>query len=241
MKIIQFALWFCLLSCQKQVAHPSMFQVGDGVKKTLSDSASEIVCAGNSLTYGYHLAEPSTQSYPAQLIGFAPYSTNGSVILNKGVNGITTEQMQPRIATDILPNYDSSKINLVIAWEVGNDIFWNGTTGAAAYDSFVVYCDSVRSHGWKVAVITNPYRNNYFMGYPTTPGGDDSTAYSSKLSASNGLIRANWASFSDYLVDLGADSAFSSYSTLNYQTDHVHLTQAGYYSLDSMVVSALGY
>lgn len=217
-----------LLSCTKQVLLPQNSIVLNTKQAALTlqiDTPLNIICAGNSLTVGYHLDSPQTQAYPAQLDTFYHDS---NTIWNEGVNGITTEQMEPLINSDITAHYDSMKKNYVIAWEIGNDIFWNGTTARAAVDSFIVYCNNVRSHGFTVFCVTLPYRNNYFMGYPVTPGGDDSTAYTAKIKSVNTMLRSKWPTFSSGLIDVAANRAFKQYSPEYYLTDHVHLSAAGY-------------
>lgn len=188
------------------------------------DSALNIVCAGNSLTYGYDLSDPSTQSFPAQLDTMLVNAT----ILNAGINGISTEQMQ----SDFIPVL--GKRNIVIAWEIGNDIFWNGRSAADAVDSFKVYCDKITASGFSVYVLTLPARNNYYMGYQMTPGGDDSTAYNSKINAANVLLRQM-----PNVIDIAADKRLSKYSDTYFLYDHVHISAAGYNVIAEMIKSKI--
>lgn len=54
--------------------------------KTRSLKPLRIVCLGDSITYGYKLADPERESYPAQL---ARLSHGQWTVLNSGVNGAT--------------------------------------------------------------------------------------------------------------------------------------------------------
>lgn len=54
--------------------------------KTGSLKPLKIVCLGDSITYGYKLADPAKQSYPAQLARLSRGQWN---VLNSGVNGAT--------------------------------------------------------------------------------------------------------------------------------------------------------
>jgi lysophospholipase L1-like esterase len=54
--------------------------------KTGSLKSLKIVCLGDSITYGYKLADPTMQSYPAQLARLSRGQWN---VLNSGVNGAT--------------------------------------------------------------------------------------------------------------------------------------------------------
>lgn len=218
-----------LTSCQKS----NLTAVNNAIPKSESIVLEKnILCLGNSLTWGYRLSDPATQSYPAQLQVLLPIDS----VFNKGINGITTEQMQGRLSTDVYPFYDSGKNNIVIAWEIGNDIYFNGTTAAAAYNNFVTYCDSVKAHGFKVVVINLPYRNNYYyLGNLITPGGDDTTQYTAKINSVNTLLKNNWRSFADKFVKV----PFTSYDTTDYIFDHIHLTEAGYAKIDSVIIKNL--
>jgi hypothetical protein len=229
----------CLASCTKQVVLPQnsiVLNTKQNAVFLLADTPLNIICAGNSLTVGYHLDSPATQAYPAQLDTFYHDS---NTIWNEGVNGITTEQMEPLIASDITAHYDSTKKNICIAWEIGNDIFWNGTTARAAVDSFITYCGNVHAAGFKVYAVTLPYRNNYFMGYPVTPGGDDSTAYTAKIKSVNTMLRSKWPIFASGLVDVAANKDLKQYSVQYYLSDHVHLSAAGYTIVASLAKNSL--
>ena len=232
-------LLLLLASCTKQVLLPQNSIVLTTKQSAVflsADTALNIICAGNSLTVGYHLDSPATQAYPAQLDTFYHDS---NTVLNEGVNGITTEQMEPLINSDITAHYDSTKKNVVIAWEIGNDIFWDGATAKAAVDSFVIYCNNVHAAGFKVYAVTLPYRNNYFMGYPVTPGGDDSTAYTEKIKSVNTMLRNRWTTFASGLIDVAANKAFKQYSAQYYLSDHVHLSAAGYTVVASLCKKTL--
>jgi lysophospholipase L1-like esterase len=232
-----FYLLFLLAGCNKSnLLVPSKSgAVTESVRTApLFDTTLNVICAGNSLTVGYRLDSPATQAYPAQLQPLI----NGTTF-NDGVNGITTEQMEPLISSDIKPRYDSLKKNIVIAWEIGNDIFWNGATAKAAYDSFVVYCNAVTASGFKVYAVTLPYRNNYYLGYPITPGGDDSTSYTAKIKSVNSMLRSKWPTFASGLIDVAANRNLKAYSSTYYIFDHVHLSAAGYTIVASLAADKL--
>ena len=54
--------------------------------KTANLKPLRIVCLGDSITYGYKLADPERESYPAQLARLSHRQWN---VLNSGVNGAT--------------------------------------------------------------------------------------------------------------------------------------------------------
>lgn len=189
--------------------------------QSLNLNNSVIVFDGNSHFYGYP-NNTLTESPPAIFSTLSPFSTNGTTVYNKGINGQVTAAMTYDADTDIDPLYNSSVTSILIALEIENDIFFNGDP-TAAYNNMVDYCNDRRAVGWKVLVCTNPFRN---YG-PTTPAGDDAATYSLKLDTAVALVRANWASFSDGIVDLRANSAFQSYSPTYYVADELHFTVTG--------------
>lgn len=192
-------------------------------------SGSVIVCDGNSLTYGYLSTNPSTKSYPALLAADSAFSS--ATIYNKGVNAQTTLDMISDATSDIDPNRGSG-VNILIAWEVGNDIYYNGSASGAV-TNFWNYCDARRAKGWKVYVLNCPPRSQ------TTSFGDNPTAYQTKLTTANGLIASGWRSHADGFIDVASDSRFSGYSPTYYNADNVHYTDAGYQVIKDLVKSAL--
>lgn len=188
---------------------------------------AHIVCDGNSLTYGYQSSNPATKSYPAVLATLSPWASNGATITNKGVSGQTTADMSADATMDIDPLYSSSVASVLVAWEIGNDLYFNGDT-AAAYSRFVSYCTARRAVGWKVVVITVPYRDHSVVNGGVSPAGDNDATYNLKRDSINVRLRANWPTFADAIYDLAADANFSSYNTTYFNADHVHYTDVGY-------------
>jgi lysophospholipase L1-like esterase len=182
---------------------------------------SVMVFDGNSLTAGQGAS--AGMDYPSQLIALLTSSgVAGMETHNFGVSGQQTGSMIADAATQIDPLINVGVQNILFAWEIGNDIYYNGNA-VNAENAFQTYCEARRAAGWKVIVFTCPPRNN------TTPAGDDVATYNTKLSASNTWIRTNYASFADALVDLAADSRLSDYTNMTYYyTDGVHLSNNGY-------------
>lgn len=95
MKSITLSLILLALSysCEKASAVP----FNKKVARMAPSQGAVILCLGNSLTLGYHLPDPATQSYPAQLAKFQEFSSD--TILNKGINGITTIQRNSHLTS----------------------------------------------------------------------------------------------------------------------------------------------
>jgi len=139
-----------------------------------------IVCDGNSLTAGGY---GGTYTYPQLLSQQSGFET--ADFYNFGVSGQQTSQMSSDAASQIDVLINGSVENILIAWEVGNDIYYNGDA-TAAYTRFRDYCLARQAAGWRVIVLTCPARTQ------TTVFGDNPSQYETKLQAANTLLLANW-------------------------------------------------
>lgn len=175
-----------------------------------------IVCDGNSLTQGGY---GGTYNYPQLLSQQAGFET--CTFHNFGVGGQQTSQMASDAATQIDVLINPAVENILIAWEVGNDIYYQGDA-TAAYNRFRDYCLARQEAGWRVIVLTCPARTQ------TTAFGDNPSQYETKLQAANTLLLSNWASFSDGIIDLRQYTPLQTTSAPYYNVDQVHLTQTGY-------------
>lgn len=199
-----------------------------GTKFTLTNAI--IVCDGNSLTYGFQSSNPATKSYPAVLDDDADF--NGMTIYNFGVSAQTTQDMIDDAVSQVDAVYSGSVTSLLIAWEVGNDIYFNGSV-ANAMTRFWQYCDARKAAGWKVYVVTCPPRDQ------STPFGDNSSQFNVKLSAANDLIRSDFNGHADGLIDVAGDPRFLGYDLTYYNADKIHYTDAGYAVVAEIVKRAI--
>jgi lysophospholipase L1-like esterase len=197
-----------------------------------------VVCDGNSLTHGAQASDPS-KAYPAQMATLSNYAPLHPVTINIGVNGQQTSDMISRAPSFLQPLYAHNRPrNYVVAWEIGNDIFFNGDA-IGAYNRFAQYCITQKANGWRVVVINVPYRDNTFMGWPITPGGDTPDQYTSKVNIANALLKQNYTQYSVGLVDLAGDPRFQSFDPTYYNADHTHLTDTGYLVVAELVAFVL--
>lgn len=182
-----------------------------------------IVCDGDSITFGIGV----TLAYPEQLNLNSPWS-----IQNIGINAETLNTMLTNAPSTVDTYFISGRTNLVVIWGGTND-FGQGATVASVYSTLQSYCTGRRSAGFKVIVVTMLSRvgNN-----PT--GGETLDA---DKNAYNALIRANWASFSDGLADvaansnLGADGAYA--NSTYFQGDEIHPTQLSVTTISAPIIS----
>ena len=218
-----FIIILLFFTCCKLRISPKEQAKSDSLVNSLK--GSNILCMGNSLTYGAYLSDPYTQSYPAQLSRLL--SNENVTVFNGGISGITTAQMLQRFSLDVPVHYIHGKRNILIVWEIGNDIYFNGGI-TTDYNRFIQYCNIGTQSGWEVYIINLPYRNNYFIGVgqPKDPAGDDSTTYIHYIDSINVLLKENYQSFSKGLVDLSG--IFTHYDALYYFPDHVHFKDTAY-------------
>lgn len=192
-------------------------------------SGSVVFCHGNSLTEGI-----GGTAYPTQLGGLSGITGVVDDIVKLGTDGGTTQDMSDEAPTNVdnwLPL--SYTYHILIAWEIGNDIYDNGSV-TDAQTRFAAYCNARKTAGWdRVIVLTMPPRNQ------TTLFGDNPAQFNTKLSEANTWLRANYDTFADELVDVAADSRLSDYTNTTYFSDGTHLTTAGYAVVAELVRNKL--
>jgi lysophospholipase L1-like esterase len=176
---------------------------------------TNIVCDGNSLTFGFG---GINVNYPARLQTLLGSSYQ---VTNIGVSGQTTQQMISDFASQVIPlkNNSPGVENILIAWEIGNDIYVNNISGQQAYENFKTYCKLGKVAGYKVVAITSTTRAGYSGNPPN---------FEANRKAANQLIRDNWLTFCDTVIDLTAHPSLNNSSDTTYFTDLVHFTDAGY-------------
>lgn len=235
---------------------------------------TNVICVGNSVTYGDTLdgrqpsANYATDNYPAQL---QVLLGGNYAVYNHGHNGQDVDYLIAHGSSeDAL--FDSTKNNVIVFWEGTNQLFhWirgsfvggtdyssNGSGApmvqsgapAAIWVKYQNYIAARKTAGFKVFVCTTPA---YFIAPDLSNVTTASSLVDSGLPnwldtnriALNTLVRNNWASVCDGLIDLAAVAPFdtlahslaetnasagvgSAVIGVHYYKDSVHLTPAGY-------------
>jgi lysophospholipase L1-like esterase len=196
-----------------------------------NETRPQVVCDGDSLTFGYQLANPATQSYPAQLAVLLPAWD----IYNTGVSG---EPLGPQTGSagmigtapnSVDPLFRAGRsANVCIAWGGVNDLLgisWAAGTAAALEPIIAAYCAARHAVGWKVVLVTLPPSN-----YSGTNAG-----YEAARLAYNLWLRANFAPIADGLLDLGGSTPYGQLAdTVADTLDGLHLNAGGYTVLAGM-------
>lgn len=152
---------------------------------------------------------------------------------NFGVSGQGVASMLTDAATQIDPIAPSAALRVLVAWGGTNDLGPSGAGSMSTLETnFTTYCTDRRTAGYKIIVLT------------LLPRGDGVAASQETARATyNTWLRANYASFSDALVDVGADShigAPGAYSDLTYYSgDNVHPNTTGLAIVAGLVLAAL--
>lgn len=182
----------------------------------------QIICKGDSLTYGYTSAAASST---VKSVGY-PWQLNRMIenakVLNLGVVGQTLQTMATNVSTEVVPLIDTSNWpngNIVLISAATNDCLAS-RTAAQIYADLTTFCAAVRAAGGKVIVDTMLSRGGF-------SGGQEAVRQTY-----NGLVRAGWPSIADGLADLDASTVLGgvgTYSNTTYfDTDQTHLTALGY-------------
>lgn len=141
---------------------------------------------------------------------------------NIGVGGQTTEDMLSDFESEVASLIEHSKKNLLIMFELGNDVYYDGDV-EACYDRALLYCQQAKEAGYKTIIGTCPIR--YYSG--NTSAGDNLTTYNEKIQTLNQQIKLNSSAFGN-VADIAADWRFQDpANTTYYRPDGVHFTEAG--------------
>lgn len=200
-----------------------------------------ILCDGDSLTEG-HLST-LTQNYPHLLQ--TVYRLNAD-IRNDGIGGQqlatptfnATQRADPFLKTSAMSFYP---------FLIGSNDLAANLGAVTYYNNLVTWCQARRAAGWKVGVMTVLSRAGALTNGQTIAG------FEADRETANALTRANWPTFADALIDTGSNTditingvsipvsnigAPTAYSNLTYfQSDQVHLTNAGYAILAQAVAN----
>jgi lysophospholipase L1-like esterase len=172
-----------------------------------------LVFDGDSLTWGH--SSKGGQTYPRQTAE-GIYAT----VYNFGVSGQGSSAMLADAVTQVDAVYEAGKQNFVLAMIGTNDILTGGAP-STTYNNIKAYHDGRRAAGFKTLAFTITPRT----------GGTDDAGHNTRRLAVNDLIRANWTTFADALVDVASDPIvgnLANTTNTTYFSDQTHFTNAGY-------------
>jgi lysophospholipase L1-like esterase len=178
----------------------------------------QLIFDGDSITAGSQSTNGMT--YPAQT---AEGLESRAIVTNIGVGGQTVANMLSDVVAQVDPMYSASKLNVVLVGGGTNDLYISGGTITvdALYANYVAYHTARRAVGFKTIAITLLPRTE--VGTPAN--------FEDKRQDFNTRVRANWATFADALMDVGADATIgapAASDNTTYFADKTHPTNAGY-------------
>jgi len=214
------------------------FQKGAPLRGYTDLISAVVVFDGSSLTdsgvlNGYGVGP----KYPEVIYSTSPWSSNGSIFYNVGVSGQQTQAMIDDAVAQVDPLYKSSTKSIVVGWEIGNDVYFNGNA-ATAYSKFKTYCLARKSKGFKVIAV-NVTPRDLNPGQPTTSFGDTWPQYNAKLANINALMKQEYTTFADGLADVAGDDRLKNPLDTTYYFDGVHHNGAGRVVVAGIVNSVL--
>lgn len=190
-----------------------------------------IVFDGNSLvdgtgsSTGVHGASTnfSGMDFPAQLSRLL--GSAGFTYYNFGVAGQNTSNMTSDAATQIDPLYNAANsINILVGWEITNDITLDGQTSQQAYTLYKNYFLARKAKGFKNVVLTVLPRFRAF-------GNSNQAQFNASRDSINTLIRAEYKTYAEALADVGDLPIVL--------TDQIHTDDTGYAIVAATVADAI--
>ena len=188
---------------------------------------AQVVCHGDSLTAGYNassgLLTATGTTYPgvlARALGPAWRVTN------IGTGGWPLDAMTGEAPQKIDPLFSPHLTqNVLIIFGGTNDLGGGHKTAAVAYSRLIAYCRARKAaHPWRILVVTPPV-----AAYPGVYPAD----FDAQMVQYGALIRRNWRTFADGIVDVQADFRLGTPGAERNPVyfnshDFTHLTDAGY-------------
>lgn len=196
---------------------------GGGVSIPATPATNGLVIEGDSLMSGLGTSNgPIAARYAA---------ITGQTGISRATGGDTLANMVSTYATDVAPYYNASTANTVLI-EGGTNDLGAGASLATMQANIQSFCGNARATGFVVCVTTIGRRNDPADGW-------DSTKDAVRASY-NTWLRANYASFANYIVDLDNISELSDpLNTTYYNADHLHWTDATNVIVANAIRSAL--
>lgn len=199
----------------------------------------KIIAHGNSLVQGTgNGASGSSASWPAVMNTLAPLAGAGVTVLNRGVGGQGITQMLTSAPTAVDANLDTTKLNVLMAWEFTNEVRTNGYNIQLAMEKWSQYCNERR------AAAATAGARLFIVTMTCIPAASASTqadrnARARAMNAVNVAMRANYRSYADAILDIGAIEPFATLFQNDVWTQAVFDAVPEYLRSDNGVVDSV--
>lgn len=158
-------------------------------------------------------------------------------LYNYGVGGQTTLQMSSDAGTQVFPNFNAARGDILAMWEGTNHLFLDSSvTATTAYNAIVSYCQAAAAAG-----VTR------IVAGTAMPRFDGGGSYETRRTALNTLLRSGLAAAvtgaTVVIADVGGDSLLGVAGAFNNATyfdpnDFTHLLPAGHDRAGSIFAAA---
>jgi lysophospholipase L1-like esterase len=178
----------------------------------LNLTAARVVLDGNSYGVGFG----------TRLLSYAPFSTNGTTMVNVAVNGQWTTQMIADMATQVYPLFQSGVQNILVFQEGSNDVA-NELSATDALANTKQYCQNIRAYaaanGIEVVIVVHTliHRDQE----------DIVPNFNTLIDSYNTLLLADTSGGWDIVLQPHLDPLFATYASGGYDTDRVHPNETG--------------
>lgn len=192
-----------------------------------------IFFCGNSLSV-YADGNVTNAQYLTQRVYDGIRSLGGSnwAMSSLAVPSRTQTQINASMSTDLLPLIGYGDV--VVLWELTNDLHGNNLTGAQAADNVFTFAQAVVATGAKLVVVTMITRDFTADASDLWTRGQTANSLIISNASTYGYTVANPAS--DALFDQKTDASNATY----YNADKLHLTTAGYNIVsDNYIIPAI--
>jgi hypothetical protein len=132
-------------------------------------------------------------TYPNQVTAYFPGRLHVANLATNG-NRLVPDMQSPAQVADVDAQFQPGAILAMFGG--GNDIYF-GATAATTYAALVPYDQARQARGYKVIAFTYLPRETEVVSPPNS-------VYTERI-ALNALVRANWRTFADCLVDVQLD------------------------------------
>lgn len=191
---------------------------------------NNVVCYGNSLTYGSGVA--GLQAYPMRFQNYVDPSQYVTKVWPKGTPGAQTPWLITNLAAQTAGVFDpTAQRNIMFFWEASNHIALGLATAEQAIQLLIDASVAIKAAGWEVLIGTVTMRSCFAEALPVDEG-------QNRILAVNLWLRANWHLHFDGIIDfarasyLGDATLFETkFTTVNGPPpygDCVHFTATGY-------------
>ena len=190
----------------------------------------KLIFEGNSLS-NYDATSTVEYQYYVPKTTYIGLLANNVAFQSFAIAARTTTQIVASEATNILPYVYRGDI--IILWEGSNDLYVNSLTAAQAFANIKTYIQALPT-GVKVIVGTVIARD-YSL--------DPADLMNTRIPAFNTLVRDSAATYKYTVADFAANSIFDARADCSnatyYKADKIHLIQAGYDVIISIMNTAI--